>query len=430
VDAWGHVRILQGDTVDIHGDTLHYFGDTRKAYLSGNVRLRDRKMRLTTPRLDFDLNHNVASYTTGATLRNEGTVLKSLIGIYYTDTKNAFFKKEITLTNPDYTLEADTLGYNMTTKVARFFGPTVITSKENVIHCRGGWYDTRQEIAQFTGGASLENPPQYIEADTLYYERTSGLGVACSAVIFRDTSREVEIHCQRARYLELEKTVTATGHPVMSNRVDHDTLYLTADTLRSVEDTAARQYTLFAYHNVRMYKSNLQGACDSMVWKDSDSALTFFQLPVLWSDSSQFTADTRVVFLRDKHIHRLQLKRNAMLASLSDSLVYDQISGRNIMGYFREDTLRRILVDGNGESIYFAKDEKGAYLGVNRATCGRMIIYLKNQRVNRIVFLEHPEAKMTPMDQVNLEDFLLNGFRWRGAERPRSREELLIPPEP
>lgn len=424
VDAFGHVHILQGDTIDLRGDTLHYFGNDKRAYMTGRVNLRDRKMHLTTDKLNFDLNNNMASYTTGGTLINNGSTLTSGSGVYYTNSKKAYFKHNVKLVNPDYTLLSDTLAYHIESKIARFYGPTRIISKENEIYCEGGWYDTKNEIAEFAVNASLSNPPQIIHADTLYYERHKGIGKARHRVVFTDTAKQMTIYCSQAIYHEYTHSVKASGLPILINRIDQDSLYLTADTLLSVEDTLKHIRTLYAYHHVKLFKSNLQGQCDSLVWSDEDSILYFLNHPVLWSDSSQYTADTIKVGLKNSHIDRVWLRQHAMIGSETASGIYDQIGGRTISGVFKSDTLRYVLVAGNGESIYYAKDEHQAFIGVNKATCSNMKIYFASNKIEKIVFMGEPEATLFPIQKINIEDFILENFVWYGTGRPLSAEDL------
>ncbi len=424
VDAYGHVHILQGDTFDLRGDTLHYYGNNEMAYMTGHVNLRDRAMHLTTDKLDFDLKNNMASYFNGGTLINEGSTLTSYSGSYYTTSKKAYFKKEVKLVNPDYTLESDTLAYHTKSKIAWFFGPTRITSKENIIYCESGWYDTKNEIAEFVKNARLNNPPQSIEADTLHYERNTGSGLARHHVVFTDTAKDMTIYCMMADYNEHTQSVLATGMPILINKVGPDSLYLAADTLLSIKDTTKQIRTLYAFHHVQLFKNNLQGVCDSLVWNDEDSCLYFLKDPILWSDSSQYTADTIKLGIKKGHIDKVWLLQHALIGSESAKGIYDQIGGRKITGLFRQDTLQQVLVDGNGESIYFAKDEHQAFIGVNRATCSHIIIYFVKNQIDQIVFMGQPEATLYPMQKIKLEEFMLDNFIWHGPIRPISFNNL------
>ena len=425
VDAFGNVRIIQGSEVTIAGDSLKYNGNDQKAALLGNASMRDRQMLLTTKRLNYDMREKIATYSTGATLVNDQSTLTSEIGYYHSNTKNAFFKKDVVLTNPEYTLKADTLLYNIESKIAYFFGPTIISSKESTIYCEDGWYNTVTDIALFAKNTKLENPPQWITADTLFYDRLQGLGRAFGNIKMVDTSQSLIIESAIANYYERQNTIIATQQALMTNIISGDSLFLTGDTLKSVEDTITKIRNLYAYHNVKIFKSDMQGICDSLTYNNKDSVLTMYKAPVLWSDNNQFLADTILIYLVNNKIDRISLLQNAFLASKNDTLVYNQIKGKYINGIFEEDTLRRMVVDGNGLALYFLQDESNAYIGANRTECTNMVIKLFDNKVDRINCTGTPSGKVNPMKQLRVEELILEGFVWHGDKRPRSKYALL-----
>ncbi len=414
--AYGNVEILQGDTLDIQSDALRYDGNQDLATLNGNVRLQQQGMTLTTPSLTYNMATKQAQYTNGATIQNDSTTLSSIIGYYYSNSRIAYFKEVVRLVNKRYTLSSDTLEYHTATKVAFFHGPTTITSKENTIYCEGGWYDTEQEQAKFTTNAWLDNPPQRLAADTIYYERDNGFGRATNNIVFQDTAQAILLFSDAAEYFEAQQTVHATKDPTVVNIIDNDSLFIAADTLRSIEDSV-RSY-LMAYPNVSIFKRDLQGRCDSLAYDRSDSVLTLFHDPIMWSDSNQFTADTIRILYRAKGIDRVELRQQSFMASLKDTLVYDQIKGRDIDGYFRLDSLRRLEVNGNGEAIYYAQDDSLAYLGVNKVQSSRITIRIQNNTVDKINFRGSPDAQLDPIQDINPGNFILEGFQWYGDLRP------------
>lgn len=418
LDAFGNVLIEKGDTVRLTGDTLRYFGDKRTAVIVGReVVLTDNRMRLTTDELFYDLQNNFGRYADGGELINEGTTLTSKRGYYHARTKDAFFRDSVVLSTDDYTLTADTLQYNSESQTTFFHGLTEIVSEENIITCLAGWYNTENETALFKEEVRLINPPQVITADSIYYDRTLGTGKTYSNVRMVDTSENTIIICNYGEYNEIKNEMMATQQPVLISVAEGDSIFISADTLRSATDTNdVRKFN--AYHGVLLFKSNLQGVCDSLAYSDVDSLLRLYQAPLLWSDSSQFSADTIHIRLVDNRISQVSLYREALIGSITDTLIYNQIKGLAIHGYFGEDTLRKMLVEGNGESIYFAQDENEAYIGLNRASCSRMWIYLKDDKVDRITFIGSPEATMTPMRDVDLGAYVLDGFKWQAELKP------------
>ena len=134
IDAFGHINIRQGDTLNLYGDFLKYNGDQRKAELLKNVRIVKKDMTLTTDHLFYDMNTQVANYAGGGKIINKDNTLTSENGYYYAKFNELNFKKNVVLTNPRYVMNCDTLRYNTVSKTAYFLGPSTIRSNENIIY--------------------------------------------------------------------------------------------------------------------------------------------------------------------------------------------------------------------------------------------------------------------------------------------------------
>jgi hypothetical protein len=131
--------------------------------------------------------------------------------------------------------------------------------------------------------------------------------------------------------------------------------------------------------------------------------------------------------LRNNTLDVMYFLSNGFIINEDDSLIYNQIKGRKITGYFREGEIYKVAVKGNGESIYFGKDERNRYLGVNKALCSDIDIRIKDKKFNRISFKSNPESSFYPMQQINPGDFLLEGFKWEESRRPPDKEALFSP---
>jgi lipopolysaccharide assembly outer membrane protein LptD (OstA) len=421
---YGNVHLNQADSIHAYGDSAIYDGNTKTARLFSNAKITDKSMTLTTDDLSYDLNTKIATYYNGGTVTDGEAVLTSVFGYYYANTNDAFFKKEVVLTHPDYGLEADTLQYNTYTEKAIFRGPTRIFNKESTVYCEKGYYETNTGIAVFHQRAALDNPPQFLKADSIYYNRTTGIGKAYYNIIFEDTAQKVLQYSNYAEYDEINNTIFSTGGSIAGYVLDMDTLFIGGDTIRSFQDSLERR-TMLVYHNVKIYKSDLQGRCDSLSYSDMDSVIRMYGLPVMWSDSSQFTADTVNMVLKNKTLSEIQLFSNGFIINEDDSLIYNQIKGRNIYGYFTNEDLTKIKAIGNGESIYFGKDEKDRYIGVNKMFCSEIIIQLSDKKFHRITFKNTPDSEFQPMKNINITDYQLKDFNWTYDERPLSKDDLL-----
>ncbi len=424
--VYGNVHFEQGDSINAYGDSASYNGNTKFATLYSNVRLTDQTMTLKTNILTYDMNAKIATYHDGGELDNGETTLTSDNGYYYTNSNDAYFKNNVLLENPDYSLQADTLQYNTSIERAYFHGPTYIYNKESTVYCENGYYDTKTGIAVFHEHAKLENPPQELTADSIYYNRETGIGRAFGNIVFRDTAQNALQYSNVAEYNEITKTIVSTEGSMAGFIIEEDTLFIAGDTIRSVTDSLDKRITL-VFHHVKIYKSDMQGRCDSLTYSDADSTIRLFNSPVLWSDSTQFTADTIVLYIKNQELDQIHLYTNGFIVNEDDSLIYNQVKGRNVYGYFINEELKKIEVKGNGESIYYGKDDNGAYIGVNKMLCSDIDIYLEKRKFQKISFKTNPDSEFHPMKDITPLEYLLQNFEWQYDFRPKSKYDLLMP---
>lgn len=428
VDAYGKVRIQQGDSLNLYGDFLFYDGNTKIASFKQNVRVYHNEMVLTTSTLDYDTKNRIATYLNKGKIVDKENVLTSQYGYYYANTADAYFKKDVVLTNPKYVLNSDTLKYNSKTRIATFLGPTTIVSKDDYLYAERGTYNTVTDIAQFTQNPLYKSGSQSLTGDFLYYDRTKGLGRATKNITFIDTAQQLILKGNKANYNRFTETSVVTDKAYVIVLVDNDSLYVSADTLRSFMDKEMKYRTLIAYHDVRAYKSDMQAKCDSIVYTYIDSTMRCYKEPTIWSQGAQMTADFITLELKNGDLHKMNMYNNAFLVMIDslDSTKFDQIRGKDMFGYFVNNELQKLDVQGNGQSIYYAKEEDGDYVGVNKAECSNMILRFKDNKVQKVSFLVKPDATFFPLDQITEDELKLKGFSWRDAIKPKSKEAVIL----
>lgn len=469
-DAFGHIYITHGDGVNAFGELLKYDGNTKMAELQKNVRLTDKDMTLTTNVLFFDTKNNTATFHGGGTIISNENTLTSENGYYFTGTKELAFKKNVVLINPRYTMNCDTLHYNTVLKTTRFIGPTTIKSQQDFIYCENGFYNTITDIAQFNKNAYLISKNQKLKGDSLYYDKKNGIGKGFKNISITDTSQNITITGDYSYSNEFTNTALVTGHALMSQINDKDTLFIHADTLLAENDGSAaltieekgardegrkvkenRKKTkeeipnpksqilntksqskkdsvyriLKAYHKVKIYKSDLQGKCDSLVYTYRDSVMRLYIDPVLWSEKSQLTAEHIELKTGKGMLKSMLLTNTAFIISQEDSLRFNQIKGKVMHGYFSDNKLRKIRVEGNGQTIYYGKD-KDKYIGVNKADCSDLLIFLKDSQVDKITFIKKPDATLFPINELPPNELLLKDFVWKINQRPGSFKDIFI----
>ena len=195
-----------------------------------------------------------------------------------------------------------------------------------------------------------------------------------------------------------------------------------------MEDSVASAHRLiYAHYKVKFFKNDLQGLCDSLVYSASDSLMRLFKKPILWSDANQLTSEFINIKLYDGKIYQLRMNNNAYIISQYDSLRFNQIKGKKMVGHFLENDLRKIDVMGNGETVYYIKDDDdGSLSGVNKAECSDMAIYITNNKVEKLKMYKKPTGIMHPPKEVKPEEMMLKDFAWYAAYRPQNFEDIFV----
>lgn len=461
VEAFGNVRIIQPDGTRTSSNYLKYTGNTKKAYLKENVELTDGKDNLNATEVEYDLNTKIGVYNQGGTLHSGETVLNSVSGTYNVRSKDARFVEDVHVYDPEYTIVSDDMGYNTDTKITVFYDSSTVTSDSSILKTFCGTYDGDQQTAHFPCRSSIQTAEQYMEADSLYYNKVQGYAKARGDVIAIDTAQELTLYCQRSDMDEFKKTTLATIKPVMKKMNGEDSLFIRADTFfvapvtpvpdsikiiktvgrgrkkKEVEvmiadttappaDTAELRYFI-GYHNVKIFSDSMQGLCDSISYSQKDSIMRMMYEPILWSRRSQITGDTILLYTDSSKIKKMYVPDKAFVVSQTGpdkAKLFDQIQGKTLTGFFEDNALEEIIVKPNAEAIYFAKDEGGAYIGVNEASSARMRALFKDQAIEFIIFEQDVKQKMTPLEKADLPGLKLNRFKWLEEKRPKTLQEI------
>lgn len=448
LDAFGNVRIVQGDTLTMISEKLFYDGNTELVEVRDSVKLEDGDMTLATNTLDYDRGSGQAIFYDHGTITstaNENTLVAEQ-GIYDSQIKMFFFRDSVRLENPNYLVETDTLNYNNLSETAYFEGPTFIYSEDNTIYCENGWYDTKNDLSQFNENAYLDNGQQKLSGDSLKYDRNLGVGEAFANVEIADTVDQYLIKGQYGYYTDEGSRSLVTGEPEFIQYDAVDSLFLHGDTLIAINDTINGS-RVHIYPEVRFFRNDMQGAADSLVYMESDSLIHMFHNPVLWAEDMQITGDTIQIKSFGGVVENLYVFEHAFMVNKLDSLKYNQIKGKFLTGYFRDNELHKVLIDGNGESIYYAAESAPEpdslalamdstyvppvkYIGVNKAICSNIAIYVKSNQIERIAFLKKPDGAFYPVHKFPAEESIFDGFEWQEYRRPKSREDIFLSPQP
>jgi len=386
-------------------------------------------------------------------------------GFYNVETEMAEFNKNAQYVGEQKNATADTIRYLTASGDVTMIGNVHVTDQQKVITGSSLRYNEKTgetwikgDPATFTditrkgkgaeiyynektnqmttlGGGQIEEGSTILSYEHFNYDEVTGDGKAEGNVVLRDTVSQFGVKADVLVRSGTDESSFFFGNPGTSNRamfysvVDGDTLFIGADTLAMLNQidsiTLDTSRIIRAYHDVRLFKSDMQGRTDSLVFQGRDSIFNFFGRPVLWTDTTQFTADSIAMALLNKKIHTITLTHQALIVSELLTIYYDQIKGKEIIAQFDSSKVKDMWVLGNAESIYYTKDDQEAFIGVNQTICSKMYFTFLKGQIQLLKYYGENTSSMIPMYQANHDQMRLEGFQWRPEERPHNVMDVL-----
>ena len=427
LEAFGNVKIDDGDSVTVTSRKLLYDGNDQLAMLRENVVFTKKgQMTLFTDFLDYDRKEEMAKYFNGGRLVDSTNELRSRRGYYQVPINLASFKKEVVGKNEDFTLKSDTLQYNTETKVIYFLDHTELTNTEGEVFVyESGTYNSGDESSLFFKGY-IETPSYYLYGNQLVANDAAKYYSASSNVKIISKENDIIVLGEEAEYFKEEGIIKIYDDPLLKVLSGSDTLYLAADTLVSIDSDIPEEKRLLAYKDVRIFKSDLQGRADSLSYFQSDSVLTFYGEPVLWTEGNQMSADSIDLLIENNTISKLHMVNNSFIISKDTLLNFNQIKGKTVDAIFENNQLNTVYVNGNGESIFFMLSENSDELiGMNKILCSDMTLNFIDGELNDITFYTNNDGSFIPPHELEEPDKRLSGFEWLEELKPEF--ETVIP---
>ncbi len=426
--AFGHVKMRQGDTLSLTSDYAFYDGDNQMAEARHNVLLRHRGTKLYTDSLNYDRLYNIGYFFEGGKMVDRNNVLVSDWGEYDTETRKAVFNYNVNLRNPKFTLTTDTLHYDTRTSLANIVGPSVIRSKESVIHTSEGYYNTNTGRARLYGRSTMSNKGKEITGDSLFYDEKRGISQGYRNVIYKDTQKKNELHCNYLWYNEKNGFAFATENPVMMEYSQKDTLFVHSDTIKVITyhlNTDSVYRTAHCYNKVRAFRNDVQAVCDSLVYNTKDSCMTMYRDPIAWSGDRQLLGEEIQVFMKDSTIDRAHIINQALTAELMpDKEHYQQLSSKEMFAYFTKGQITQTEAIGNVRSIYYPVDDKDSTLmGLVYIETDTMKMFMRDRQLQKI-WTSKTDGTWYPMTQIPPERYKLDGFTWFDYIRPINKDDI------
>ena len=422
IDAFSRVHITNEDrSYTIDGNFGKYQGNIKFAEIWENVVLVDSNAVLKTRHLYYDLNTNIAYYVVGAEIFNKGNDMVSKLGHYHRNTDMFYFKKDVVLNTPDYVILTDTLDYNAQTKIAYFVGPTFTQNEQDTIYCERGWYDTNDTIALFRRNAWIKSGSTTVNADTLYYESQKGNGRGFGNITIVDTTNNIILKGNKGSFNKPTEQAWLTNRALLILPGKQDSLYLHADTLRSDVDTAGIKI-MKAYNRVRFFSADMQGKCDSLSLSLQDTIVRMYRLPVLWAQENQMTAEYIEIETENQNPKRMNLINKGFIVQ-DDSVGFNQIKGRKIVGLFRDNELYRVNAFNDSETVYYIRDQEDV-TGVNKLKSTDVVILIEERRAQEVTHIGSPEGEMIPPNEFDPVELTLSGFKWLIELKPMDKNDI------
>lgn len=455
MEAFGNVRMEQGDTLFVYADELVYDGRpeaeiaTLYADPGKKVRLINKEVELKTDIFVYDLKFDLGYYNVGGELTDASNRLTSLEGEYVPSTKEANFYTDVHLNSHSQTdtldIYTDTLYYNTALHIAELNAQSTIVNARGTVYTRRGAYLTDSNICMLSERPTIiTSQNQRLIADSVYYNRGAGYAEAFGRMELTDIDNKAMVCGQYGYYNELRDSSYVTGQAVIKEYSEGDTLFLhgryietfieldtlayEADTIAGIPETFKVDtcHVAVIYPRVRFFRSDLQGVCDSMRFTQRDSMLRMFVNPVIWNQDQQIFGNVIELHLNDSTVDKAILPEFGFAAQLIEGEHYNQISGKKMTAYFIDSDLRHLDIEGNVEIIMYPQESDSTFNKIVNAESSFLAADFKNRVTEKVKMWPDTNGKATPLFMAKRSLYYLAKFKWFGDLRPVSPEDIFV----
>ena len=427
-EAFGNVKMYQGDTLSLFSDYAYYDGNDEMAIARHNVILKHRKSTLYTDSLNYDRLYNVGYFFEGGKLVDNTSTFTSDWGEYHTDSHQALFNYDVQLKNNKFFLTSDTLFYNTDSHLAHVTGPSNITSKTSRIYTEDGYYNTETEKSELFGRSVMKDEGKTMVGDSVYYDSKTGISEAFNNVIYTDSINKNMLTGDYCYYDDEKGYAMATKKAVAIDFSQKDTLYMHADTFKIFTfniNTDSVYRKIHAYNKVRAYRVDAQAVCDSLVYNSKDSCMTMYKDPILWNQNQQLLGEEIYIFMKDSTINKVHVLGQALsVEQLNDSIHFNQCSSKEMFAYFENGEISQGHAKDNVLIVYYPIDDSDStIIGLNYTETTEMRMFLENRKMKRI-WMPKAEGVLYPLTQVPPDKYFLPTYAWFDYVRPLNKEDI------
>lgn len=442
IEAFGNVKMIQGDTINMTSKYIEYSGKTQLALASGDVVLKSPNSTITSDTLYFDRLKQQSFYKSGGTVvKDSSGTITSKIGRYYMDIKKFKFVEDVVLTSDDALINSNFFDFYEDTGLAYLFGPSTITTETSKTYCEKGFYDTENKVGYALKNAKIDYDNREILGDSIYFDNNTSFASATNNIKVTDTINHSIIKGHYAEVFKEKDSLFITKHALAITVQENDSIYIHADKILVTGKPEHR--IVKAYYNAKLYKSDISAKTDS-IHADQKTGLTQLinldrfssgdafskkRKPILWNLENQMTGDT-IHLISNPETEKLDsliVFNNAFIIS-KDTISengYNQIKGMHLTGLFNnENTLRKVDINKNAENIFYVRNDTQELIGIDKAKSGSISILFDNGDIEEYSRLNQADGKTYPESKYPEKEKFFKDFDWREEERPISVEDL------
>ena len=429
-EAFGHVRMYQGDTLSLFSDYGYYDGNDQMLEALHNVVLKHRSTTLYTDSLYYDRIYNQGYFQEGGKLVDRTTTLTSDWGEYHTDTKMAVFYYDVHMVDKKFDLVTDSLYYNTQTSDAHIVGPSNILSGSSHIYSELGFYNTRSEQANLLGRSVMNDTGKSLVGDSVWYDSKNGLSKAFGDVVYIDSVNKNRLTSNYGEYNENTGYAMCTDSAMAVDYSQGDSLFMHADTFKVFTyniNTDSVYRILHAFNKVRAYRTDVQTVCDSLVYNSKDSCMTMYRDPIVWNNNQQLVGEQIDIFMADSAVDHAHVINQAFsIERLREDNMANQVSSKEMFAYFKDGEIREAQAVDNVLVVFYPEDESdSSYVGLVYAESNELRMLMSQRKMEKI-WMPKAEGTMYPLSQIPPNKRYLAGYMWFDDIRPLSKEDIFV----
>lgn len=440
--AIGNVKLTNADGSVITAHEMEYDGASQRGIARTNVVLTDPKQTIRTETLYYDKLANNAYFNTGGTITTDGSTIFTKSANYNVTTRIIDLSGNVKIDSRDYILEGPNVIQNQNTNTATITGPTTIINKANPgnrVYTESGTYNQNTKEVYLNKNSIIYYNGKQLTGDKLYYNQRTGFGTGTGNVTLWDPREQRYIKGGYGEIFEFKDSAMITQKPYAVKILSKDSMYFAAERIiayqKIIDSTNIKKSFLRAYRKARFFKTNAQGRGDSLSFNETDGIMHFMVNPILWSGPRQVSGDKVEAYFdtENEAIDSVKVIGNALAISKADSLnlkdEFNQVKGKVMTVYYKENQAERATVVGNAQAILYADDQNSKTgeterIGIEKTSCGTIEVLMTNNKVHVITCDIGAMSDTFPMSKISKEERFFPDFNWNTKDRLKRWQDI------